>query len=124
MQTVEVVQRLLTLSYFKMAERIDVIPDKAFMPDNGDKRSYVSLATYCWPSNPHDLKNPKGPWECKDGLPFPGVRPHPPPPLYAYIPPPRGECAVRPWAMFTPVGVVLSRVMHALVMECPATEWL
>lgn len=73
MQTVTVVQRLLDLADIKITEPIEVIPDKAFTPANGDKRYYVSLATYCWPANPEDLENPKGPWSCKDGAPFEGV---------------------------------------------------
>ena len=76
-QTVAVVRALLKAADIEMLEPLELIPDKPFTPANGDKRTYVSLATYCWPSNPDDLQNPKGPWECKDGLPFPGVRtPH------------------------------------------------
>lgn len=75
MQTVTVMQRLLDLADIKITEPIEVIPDKAFTPSNGDKRYYVSLATYCWPANPEDLENPKGPWSCKDGAPFEGVWP-------------------------------------------------
>eukprot|EP00892_Ulva_mutabilis_P012789 jgi/Ulvmu1/9883/UM057_0039.1 len=71
-QTVTVVKRLMAFADIKLAEPLEVIPDKSFMPANGDKRTYVSLATYCWPANPDDLENPVGPWECKDGLPFPG----------------------------------------------------
>eukprot|EP00892_Ulva_mutabilis_P005427 jgi/Ulvmu1/3256/UM151_0004.1 len=69
---VTVVERLMALADTKIAEPIEVIPDKSYMPPNGDKRTYVSLATYCWPANPEDLENPKGPWTCKDGVPFTG----------------------------------------------------
>ena len=72
-QTNTVVNRLLMFADIRMEDPIEVISNKSYTPANGDKRTYVSLATYCWPSNPDDLENPVGPWECKDGLPFPGV---------------------------------------------------
>ena len=74
-QTVAAVHNLLREAEALLALPVDTIPDKVFMPPDGDKRSYVSLSTYCWPSNPDDTENPKGPWECRDGQPFPGVRP-------------------------------------------------
>lgn len=51
----------------------ETVTSKTIVPPTGDKRTYMSLATYCWPSNPEDLENPKGPWNCKDAVPFPGV---------------------------------------------------
>eukprot|EP00892_Ulva_mutabilis_P005950 jgi/Ulvmu1/3727/UM172_0005.1 len=71
-ETVTAVGNLLQEAERMLEMPVDTIPDKAFVPPDGDKKSYVSLSTYCWPSNPDDLENPKGPWECRDGQPFPG----------------------------------------------------
>lgn len=79
MQTTEAVKRLLAEAEPLLELPLEVIPDKPFMPPDGDKRSYVSLAPNCWPANPDDLENPEGPWECRDGEPFPGVCPPRPP---------------------------------------------
>jgi hypothetical protein len=73
MQTVDIVEKLIVLAELASESEPEVIVDKAFVPPTGDKRTYVSLATYCWPSNPDDLENPKGPWTCTDGKAYPGV---------------------------------------------------
>jgi hypothetical protein len=74
LQAVAVVKRLLALAAEIAKEEDEVITTKKVIPPTGDKRTYVSLATYCWPSNPDNLEDPQGPWTCKDGHPFPGVR--------------------------------------------------
>ena len=51
----------------------ETVISKKIVPPTGDKRTYMSLATYCWPSNPEDLDHPKDPWVCKDSIPFDGV---------------------------------------------------
>lgn len=56
------------------AAQDETVIAKKMEPPTGDKRTYMSLATYCWPSNPHDLDHPAGPWVCKDSVPFEGVR--------------------------------------------------
>lgn len=74
MQTAEAVESLIRQANDFVERPIEIITEKAFVPPDGDKRSFVSLATYCWPSNPEHLENPKGPWECRDGSAFTGVR--------------------------------------------------
>lgn len=74
-ESVATVRSLLSLAKQAADSEDEVITTKTMDPPTGDKRTYMSLATYCWPSNPEDLANPQGPWECTDGKPFPGVRP-------------------------------------------------
>lgn len=73
-EAVETVNRLLKLAHLAADEPDEVITSKTMEPPTGDKRTYMSLATYCWPSNPEELDNPQGPWSCTDGKAFPGVR--------------------------------------------------
>lgn len=73
MQSVAAVRRLLWLARLAAEEEDAVVTTKTMDPPTGDKRTYMSLATYCWPSNPEDLANPKGPWTCTDGKAFLGV---------------------------------------------------
>jgi hypothetical protein len=74
MQTVQAVRKLIDAADAILDKPIDVVTEKAYTPPTGDKRTYVSLATYCWPANPDHLLHPVGPWECTDGHAFPGVR--------------------------------------------------
>lgn len=74
-EAVATVKSLLLLAKQAADEEDEVITTKTMVPPTGDKRTYMSLATYCWPSNPEDLETPQGPWTCTDGKPFPGVRP-------------------------------------------------
>jgi hypothetical protein len=74
MQTVAAVKQLLQFAKKAANHKDETITSKAIVPPTGDKRTYVSLATYCWPSNPEDLEHPKGPWKCIDGKPFLDVR--------------------------------------------------
>jgi hypothetical protein len=74
-EAVSAVSRLQRQARQAADEPDEVITSKTMVPPTGDKRTYMSLATYCWPSNPEELDNPKGPWTCTDGKAFPGVRP-------------------------------------------------
>jgi hypothetical protein len=67
------VRKLLWLARTAADDPDEVITTKQMMPPTGDKRTYVSLATYCWPPNGDDLAISKEPWTCIDGKPFPEV---------------------------------------------------
>ena len=61
LQTVAIVDILLHLVKEQYHTTAEDITTKSLEPPTGDKRTYMSLATYCRPSNPKICRTPKAP---------------------------------------------------------------
>jgi hypothetical protein len=71
MQTVAAMKLLMEKVDSIMEQQDETIISKTMIPVTGNKRTYVSISTYCWPTN--KVNEQQGPWTCTDGKPNPQV---------------------------------------------------
>jgi hypothetical protein len=72
MQTVEAVQTLMMFAEKAAAAPLDTVTSKRITPPSGDKRDFVSLNMFAWPSS-NSTQHSQGPWVLQPGIPFSGV---------------------------------------------------
>lgn len=71
-QTVDAVRTLQMLAEKAATAPLDTVTSKRITPPSGDKRDFVSLKQYAWPSN-NSTQHPTGQWALRSGFPFTGV---------------------------------------------------